>query len=60
MRACLIAIASLLTLAGPPAHADDAALRQQFVGIWKPVAVDCEDQETKARTLVLGAKPRGQ
>lgn len=59
MRACLIAIASLLAIAGQPAHADDAALRQQIVGVWKLVAVDYEDQETKARTPVLGDKPRG-
>lgn len=41
------------------AQADDAKLRQQIVGVWKLVAVDYEDQETKARTPVLGAKPRG-
>ncbi len=59
MRSWLIAIASLLTLAAVPARADDATLRKQIVGVWKLVAVDYEDQETKARTPVLGAKPRG-
>ena len=42
-----------------PSRADDAMLRQQIVGVWRLVAVDYEDQETKARTPVLGAKPRG-
>ncbi len=59
-RGMFFAWLSFLTWASV-AHAqvDDAKLRQQVVGVWKLVSVDYEDQETKARTPVLGAKPRG-
>ncbi len=63
MRSSLAALALVCALVlGCPtasAQADDAKLREQIVGVWKLVAVDYEDQETKARTPVLGAKPRG-
>ena len=59
----LVSLLLLWTIALTPtmarAQADDAKLREQIVGVWKLVAVDYEDQETKARTPVLGAKPRG-
>jgi len=40
--------------------ADDARLRQQIVGTWTLVSVLYEDQATKARTPVLGERPRGR
>ena len=40
--------------------ADDEMLRRQIVGMWALVSVVYEDQETKARTPVLGEKPRGR
>jgi hypothetical protein len=48
----LLLIAALLMAA--PARADD-----RVVGTWKLLSVMYEDQETKARTPVLGEKPRG-
>ena len=33
--------------------------KRQIVGTWKLVSVEYEDQETKARTPVLGEHPRG-
>ena len=63
MRRLLLSLLSLCTIVLAPAiaraQADDAKLRGQIVGVWKLVSVDYEDQETKARTPVLGAKPRG-
>ena len=50
----------LLSLIATPAIADDAELRQQIVGTWTLVSVVYEDQETKARTPVLGEHPRGR
>jgi hypothetical protein len=57
MRTLLLSLAALL--AGP-AHADDQTLRQKIVGTWKLVSVVYEDQETKARTPVLGEHPAGR
>ena len=57
MRTALIAI---LMLAGTTARADDDQLRKQIVGMWTLVSVVYEDPETKARTPVLGEKPRGR
>jgi hypothetical protein len=48
-----------LVVAGS-AHADDAELRQKIVGTWTLISVVYEDQETKARTPVLGEHPRGR
>lgn len=59
MRTLALILVALWTAWTNPASADDATLRKQIVGVWKLVAVDYEDQETKARTPVLGAKPRG-
>jgi Lipocalin-like domain len=56
MRALLLAI---LTLATTAAHADDALLRKQVVGVWTLVSVVYEDQVTKERSAVLGERPRG-
>ena len=42
------------------ARADDDVLRKQIVGMWTLVSVVYEDQATKARTPVLGEKPRGR
>jgi Lipocalin-like domain len=50
----------LLSLIANPAIADDAELRQKIVGTWTLVSVVYEDQETKARTPVLGEHPRGR
>ena len=50
----------LLMLPFSPARADDAELRQKIVGVWTLVSVVYEDQETKARTPVLGEHPRGR
>jgi hypothetical protein len=33
--------------------------KQQIVGVWKLVSVMYEDQETKARTPIMGDNPRG-
>ena len=56
----------LLTLwlaAAAPALAQappgDAELARLVVGVWKLVSVEYEDQETKARSPVLGKSPRG-
>src|SRR5262245_16486001 len=57
MRAPLMGI---LMAISSTAHADDAALRQQIVGMWTLVSVVYEDQATKERTPVLGEKPRGR
>jgi hypothetical protein len=57
MRVWLLAI---MMVAATAARADDAALRKQVVGLWTLVSVVYEDQETKARTPVLGEKPRGR
>lgn len=57
MRALLLA---MLMMAATDARADDDLLRKQIVGIWTLVSVVYEDQATKERTPVLGAKPRGR
>ena len=57
MRALLL---SLLTLLAAPARADDSELRQKIVGTWTLVSVVYEDQESKARTPVLGEHPKGR
>ena len=57
MRALLLA---MLMMAATAARADDDMLRKQIVGIWTLVSVVYEDQTTKERTPVLGAKPRGR
>ena len=61
MRKLMMLCALLLGCLQVPgaARADDAELRQLIVGNWKLVAVEYEDQATKQRTPVLGAKPRG-
>ena len=58
MRACC----SLLILMSrrPPPAPTTTQLRKQIVGMWTLVSVVYEDQETKARTPVLGEKPRGR
>jgi lipocalin-like protein len=50
----------LLALPLSLARADDAELRQKIVGVWTLVSVVYEDQETKARTPVLGEHPKGR
>jgi hypothetical protein len=50
----------LLILPLAPARADDAELRQKIVGVWTLVSVVYEDQESKARTPVLGEHPKGR
>ena len=57
MRALLL---SLLALLAAPAHADDSELKQKIVGTWTLVSVVYEDQESKARTPVLGERPKGR
>ena len=57
MRALLLVV---LMAASTAARADDDALRKQIVGMWTLVSVVYEDQATKARTPVLGEKPRGR
>ena len=57
MRSLLL---SLLALLAGPAHADDSELKQKIVGTWTLVSVVYEDQETKARTPVLGERPKGR
>ena len=54
MRA--LALGLLMLLGASPAMAD---VKSQIVGTWKLVSVMYEDQQTKALTPVLGAKPRG-
>ena len=49
----------VMVLFAVPAHADDAALRQEIVGTWKLVSVVYEDQATKERTPVYGEHPKG-
>ena len=62
MRGMLLCLLSLVI--GPAlvvqAQADDKELRQKIVGTWTLVSVVYEDQETKARTPVLGEHPRGR
>src|SRR5688572_18240382 len=62
MRAVLLVtwLLAIMMVAATAARADDAALRKQVVGLWTLVSVVYEDQETKARTPVLGEKPRGR
>ena len=57
MRALLLCLLALVTAS---AHADDSELKQKIVGSWKLVSVVYEDQETKARTPVLGEHPKGR
>jgi Lipocalin-like domain len=38
---------------------DDAELRQMIVGTWTLISVVYEDQDTKQRTPVYGAHPKG-
>ena len=57
MRAFLLLMLALVVV---PAHADDHDLRQKIVGTWKLVSVVYEDQETKARSPVLGELPKGR
>ncbi len=59
MRTWLLSMLTLIALTATPARADDAKLKEQIVGTWKLVSVEYEDQQTKARSPVLGAKPRG-
>ena len=62
MRAVLLVtwLLAILMVTTTGARADDATLRKQVVGLWTLVSVVYEDQETKARTPVLGEKPRGR
>ena len=50
----------LLLLLAAPVRADDKDLRDKIVGTWTLVSVVYEDQETKARTPVLGEHPKGR
>src|SRR5215470_16800898 len=59
MRLLLICICAL-AINSARARADDDELRQKIVGSWKLVSVVYENQETKARTPVLGEHPRGR
>ena len=59
MRSLLLSLLASLVMAATPARADDARIKKLIVGAWKLVSVEYEDQATKARTPVLGAKPRG-
>src|SRR5262249_45834329 len=59
MRALLLRLCASLALVSS-AHADDKELREKIVGSWKLVSVVYEDQESKARTPVLGEHPRGR
>ena len=56
---CLLSLAIVPSLA-VDAEADDQELRQKIVGTWTLVSVVYEDQETKARTPVLGEHPKGR
>ncbi len=58
MRAAFLICLAMLLVA--PAQADDKELKDKIVGIWTLVSVVYEDQETKARTPVLGEHPRGR
>jgi len=62
MRAVLLVtwLLAIMMVVATGARADDATLRKQVVGLWTLVSVVYEDQETKARTPVLGEKPRGR
>ena len=62
MRALLLCLISLVIVLAhiASAHADDQDLRQKIVGTWTLVSVVYEDQETKARTPVLGEHPKGR
>ena len=62
MRALVLCLSSLAIVSAwvAPANADDAELRQKIVGTWTLVSVVYEDQETKARTPVLGDHPKGR
>ena len=55
-----VLFAFIFSLAAFPAFADDNELRQKIIGSWKLVSVVYENQETKARTPVLGEHPRGR
>ena len=57
MQRILLGLA--LLLAAVPARADDASDQEKIVGTWKLVSVVYEDQESKARTPVLGQHPKG-
>ena len=57
MRLLLVCICSLAIIS---TRADDDELRQKIVGSWKLISVVYENQETKARTPVLGEHPRGR
>ena len=59
MRTWFLSMLTLIALTATPVRADDAKLKEQVVGNWKLVSVEYEDQQTKARSPVLGAKPRG-
>ena len=59
MRPIVIGLCLVLALAATPARADDASDAKNIVGTWKLVSVVYEDQETKARTPVLGEHPKG-
>jgi len=57
MRAMLL---GLLWLMAMPAWADDESDRKNIVGVWRLVSVVYEDAESKERTPVLGARPKGR
>ena len=57
MRLLLVCICALAIVS---ARAGDDELRQKIVGSWKLVSVVYENQETKARTPVLGEHPKGR
>jgi hypothetical protein len=57
MQLLLVYICALAIVS---ARANDDELRQKIVGSWKLVSVVYENQETKARTPVLGEHPRGR
>ena len=57
MQRILLGLA--LLLAAVPARADDASDQEKIVGTWKLVSVVYEDQESKARSPVLGQHPKG-
>ena len=57
MRLLLVCICSLAIIS---TRADDDELRQKIVGSWKLISVVYENQETKARTPVLGEHPKGR
>jgi len=59
MRGILVGL-SLLLAAPAPASADDKDLKDKIVGVWTLVSVVYEDQESKARTPVLGEHPKGR